>query len=70
VEAAIIDGLCARLSQMSVLSVATRRSTAELADCVIFLEAGRVRATGTHNELLAKAPGYADLMHSYDKAPL
>jgi ABC-type multidrug transport system fused ATPase/permease subunit len=53
---------------MSVLAVATRRSTAERADRVIFLEHGRVKAAGTHNELLAHIPRYAELMHAYDRA--
>jgi ABC-type multidrug transport system fused ATPase/permease subunit len=67
VEAAILDGLRDELGRMSVLAVATRRSAAERADRVIYLENGRVRAAGTHEELIGHIPRYADLMQSYDK---
>ena len=33
---------------------------------VIFLEGGRVTATGTHEELLATSPGYAAIIHAYE----
>ncbi len=68
VEADILDGLRAVLPHTSVLTVATRRSAVERADRVIYLEHGRLRANGTHDELLATVDRYADLMHAYDKA--
>ena len=48
--------------------VAYRRATIALADEVVYLEHGRVVATGTHAELLATVPGYADLVTAYEQA--
>ncbi|GIH11038.1 multidrug ABC transporter ATP-binding protein [Rhizocola hellebori] len=68
VESAILDRLRGELSRTSVLAVATRRAAAERADRVIYLEHGRVKAAGAHEELLAHIPRYAELMHTYDRA--
>jgi ABC-type multidrug transport system fused ATPase/permease subunit len=65
VEAAILRAL---RGSGSILVVAYRRATIALADRVVYLEAGRVVATGTHDELLASVPGYADLVTAYDRA--
>jgi ABC-type transport system involved in cytochrome bd biosynthesis fused ATPase/permease subunit len=35
---------------------------------VVYLERGRVMACGTHSELLATTPGYADLVTAYETA--
>ena len=51
VEAEILDALRAELD-MTVLVVAHRISTILLADTVVYLDDGRVVATGTHEELL------------------
>ena len=48
--------------------VAYRRATIALADEVVYLEQGRVVARGTHAELLATVPGYADLVTAYEQA--
>ncbi|HEY6378055.1 MAG TPA: ABC transporter ATP-binding protein, partial [Candidatus Dormibacteraeota bacterium] len=48
-----------------LLVVAHRGSTIRLADTVVFLEEGRVGATGSHSELLAH-PGYAALLRAYE----
>jgi ATP-binding cassette subfamily B protein len=66
VESAILAGLRGRGS--SVLVVAYRRATIALADEVVYLERGRVMACGTHSELLATTPGYADLVTAYETA--
>jgi ATP-binding cassette subfamily B protein len=66
VEAAILAGL--RGGGSSVLVVAYRRATIALADEVVYLEHGRVIARGTHSELLATTPGYANLVTAYEKA--
>jgi ABC-type multidrug transport system fused ATPase/permease subunit len=55
-------------SVSSILVVAYRRATIALADEVIYVERGRVVARGTHLDLLANVPGYADLVTAYEKA--
>jgi ATP-binding cassette subfamily C protein len=45
----------------TVLVVAHRRSTVTMADRIIVVDAGRVCAVGTHAELLAADPLYAEL---------
>jgi ATP-binding cassette subfamily B protein len=50
-----------------MLVIAYRRATIALADEVVYLERGRVLATGTHAELVATVPGYADLVTAYEK---
>lgn len=66
VEAAILAGL--RESGMTILVVAYRRATIALADEVVYLERGRVVAHGPHAELLARVPGYANLVTAYERA--
>ncbi|GAA2706538.1 ABC transporter ATP-binding protein [Micromonospora olivasterospora] len=71
VEAAILAGLRAPAAggpAASILVVAYRRATIALADEVVYLEQGRVVARGTHVELLATVPGYADLVTAYEQA--
>ncbi|MFE9205958.1 ABC transporter ATP-binding protein [Micromonospora sp. NPDC007230] len=57
-----------RSAPASILVVAYRRATIALADEVIYVERGRVLARGTHAELLATVPGYADLVTAYEQA--
>lgn len=66
VEAAILAGL--RGDGTSILVVAYRRATIALADQVVYLEHGRVIARGSHPELLASVPGYANLVTAYERA--
>ncbi|MFX0594653.1 ABC transporter ATP-binding protein [Melissospora conviva] len=69
VEASILAGLRSGAGAgTSILVVAYRRATIALADEVIYLERGRVRARGTHEELLATVPGYTDLVTAYEQA--
>jgi ABC-type multidrug transport system fused ATPase/permease subunit len=68
VEAAILGSLRAADPPVTILVVAYRRATIALADEVVYVEHGRVVATGTHTELLATVPGYADLVTAYEKA--
>jgi ABC-type multidrug transport system fused ATPase/permease subunit len=74
VEAAILAGLRSggRAGSgggaVSILVVAYRRATIALADEVVYLEHGRVAARGTHPELLATVPGYANLVTAYERA--
>ncbi len=68
VESAILAGLRARAGASTVVVVAHRRATIELADDVVYLEGGRVAGHGTHRELMATSPGYAALLSAYDPA--
>ncbi len=66
IEAEILSALRRELST-TLIVVAYRLSTIRLADRVVFLEDGVVRATGPHDELLATEPGYAAIIHAYEK---
>ena len=48
--------------------MAYRLATIALADEVVFVEDGRVSARGSHEELLAGSPGYADVVQAYERA--
>ena len=50
------------------LIVAQRVSTIKLADRVLYLTDGTVVAAGTHDELLARHPGYVALVRAYETA--
>jgi ATP-binding cassette subfamily B protein len=65
VEAAILAAL---RGTGSILVVAYRRATIALADGVVYVADGRVVASGTHAQLLASVPGYADLVTAYERA--
>jgi ABC-type multidrug transport system fused ATPase/permease subunit len=66
VERRILDGLPGAL-RATTLVVAHRVSTIALADRVLFLEGGRIAASGTHRELLASVPAYASLARAYER---
>ncbi len=66
VEQQILDGLRSSL-HATTLIVAHRTSTITLADRVVFLEGGRVTASGSHAHLMATVPAYAALAHAYDE---
>ncbi|WP_239309337.1 ABC transporter ATP-binding protein, partial [Frankia sp. Cj3] len=65
VEAAILAGLRERAGASTVVVVAHRRATIELADEVVYLDRGRVAGRGSHHELMAASPGYAALLTAY-----
>ena len=65
VEAEILDGLSDALD-MTVLVVAHRISTILLADTVIYVDDGRVVATGAHEELLGR-DDYRALVTAYEQ---
>ncbi len=65
VEARILAALRGE-AEGTVLVVAYRKATIALADEVVYLRDGRVADQGTHAELLARNPGYADLVNAYE----
>ncbi len=65
VEARILTALRDEL-HMTTLMVAHRRSTVELADRIVRMDAGRIVAAGTHAELLATDPEYVAMLSAYD----
>jgi ABC-type multidrug transport system fused ATPase/permease subunit len=60
-EAALRETVADVAQFITVLVVAHRLSTVTLADRIIVLADGRVQATGTHAELIAASPLYAQL---------
>jgi len=66
IEAEILAGLRAEL-QTTLIVIAYRLSTIRLAERVLYLERGRVRAFGSHEELMAAEPGYAAMVHAYER---
>ncbi|MFS0702292.1 ABC transporter ATP-binding protein [Cellulomonas sp. 179-A 4D5 NHS] len=74
IEQAILTGLRPRdggaPGSVSVLMVAYRMSSVLLADEVVHLENGRVVDQGTHEELLARDPGYRALATAYEQESL
>jgi ABC-type multidrug transport system fused ATPase/permease subunit len=50
----------------TVVMVAYRMSSVALADRVVHVEGGRVVDTGTHDELMARDPGYRELATAYE----
>ena len=58
----VVGALVAALLGVTALVVAHRPSTVALADRVALLGDGIITAAGTHRELMATVPAYADLM--------
>ncbi len=65
VEARILSGL--RDSAATVVVVAYRKATIELADEVVYLERGRIAGQGPHRELLERSGGYRNLVTAYER---
>ncbi|NPC43645.1 ABC transporter ATP-binding protein [Nocardioides sp. zg-1230] len=53
-------------SAASLVVVAYRKATISLADEVVHLDEGRIVGRGTHAELLASSPAYAQLVNAYE----
>jgi ATP-binding cassette, subfamily B, bacterial len=66
VEADILSALRRELST-TLIVVAYRLSTIRLADRVIFLQDGVVKATGPHEELVRGETGYAAIINAYER---
>ncbi|WP_346111790.1 ABC transporter ATP-binding protein [Nonomuraea maheshkhaliensis] len=67
VEARILHGLRDAAQASTVVVVAYRLATIALADEVVYLDRGRVVDRGTHEELLARCPGYRNLVTAYER---
>jgi ATP-binding cassette subfamily B protein len=65
-EALVEAALRRVLAATTALLVVHRPSTVALADRVALLSGGTIRAVGTHTELLATVPEYADILGSVD----
>ncbi|WP_419995675.1 ABC transporter ATP-binding protein [Streptomyces boninensis] len=63
-EAAVHDCIRQRSQQGAVVTIAHRLSTVIDADTIMVMEAGRIRARGTHEELLASDELYRDLVEA------
>jgi ATP-binding cassette subfamily B protein len=67
VEQEIHAGLRTLFAGRTTLIIAHRPSTISLADRVVLLDGGRIVADGTHTELLASTPLYADVLAQADE---
>lgn len=67
VEQEILSALRTARDGMTVLVVAYRMATILLADQIIYLERGRVVDQGSHDELLGRCSGYANVINAYSR---
>ncbi|WP_277210780.1 ABC transporter ATP-binding protein [Isoptericola croceus] len=70
VEQQILTGLATETPTgdrpVTIVMVAYRMSSVAMADAVVHLDGGRVVDVGTHDELLARDPGYRELATAYE----
>jgi ATP-binding cassette subfamily B protein len=69
VEAEIHAALRGIRAGRTTIVIAHRLSTISLADRVVLLEAGRIAAAGTHVQLMATEPRYAEVLAHADDRP-
>jgi ABC-type multidrug transport system fused ATPase/permease subunit len=65
-ELAVLDNLRTSMSGTTVVMVASRPSTIALADDVLFVADGGIRAHGPHDELLRDVPAYRELVEAFE----
>ncbi|HZI45485.1 MAG TPA: ABC transporter ATP-binding protein [Ilumatobacter sp.] len=65
-EMTVLANLRAGLGHSTVVMVASRPSTIALADDVLFVEAGRITAHGTHDELMTEVDAYRELVEAFE----
>jgi ABC-type multidrug transport system fused ATPase/permease subunit len=68
IERRILDGLRDTLATTTIV-VAHRVATIMLADRVLYLDGGRIVASGRHEDLLQE-PGYEALVRAYEQEPV
>ena len=61
-ESAIHEALVELMNHRTTVLIAHRLSTIRLADRVLLLDEGRIKATGTHEQLLASTPRYGEIL--------
>jgi ATP-binding cassette subfamily B protein len=66
VEAEIQEALRRVMDGRTTIVIAHRTSTLALVDLVVLIEHGKVAAVGTHAELMASSPRYAEVLASGD----
>lgn len=65
-EAAVLSNISAECSGTTVVAVASRPTLMSRADLVVYLENGRLIASGRHQDLVRTTPGYRHLMDAYE----
>ncbi|MGI8628288.1 MAG: ABC transporter ATP-binding protein, partial [Geodermatophilaceae bacterium] len=70
VEARILSGLRRAGWPATVAVIASRKETTTLADEVVFVADGQIKARGSHEHLERTVSGYAALVQAYDGAPV
>jgi len=66
VEARILSGLRLAGWPATVAVIAYRKATITLADEVVYVADGQIKARGSHEHLQRTMPGYAALVQAYD----
>ena len=61
-EKVILDNLRKIRNGKTTILIAHRISTIESMDKIVFIDDGRIVATGTHDELYAKCPAYHNMV--------
>lgn len=67
-EEAFFQTINRYLADKTVLYISHRFSASKIADCIYFLEKGKIVERGTHEELLLKNGNYAEMFHLQAKS--